>query len=86
MLRETNEESESNRRISQILEHTLLLLEDILKRFRLPSWLDNCTEVDTQLILDRIEAHKKFYLTLGTHSTSLFYEKNQIYQNLKTSL
>ena len=86
LLRKTNEESDTKRRVSQILEHTLLVLEDILERFRLPSCLDNCKEVDKQHICDRIEAHKKFYLTLGTHSTSLFYEKNQIYQNLKSRL
>ena len=84
LLRKTNEESESTLRISQILENTVFVLEDIVKRVLLPSYLDSCTEVDKQLIRDRIEAHTKFYLTLGTHSTSLFYEKNQIYQNLKT--
>ena len=86
LLRKANEESESMKRVSQILEHTLLVLEDIFKRFRLPSCLDNFKEVDKQLIRARIEAHQKFYLTLGTHSTSLFYEKNQIYQNLKGML
>ena len=83
LLRKTNEESDNKQRVSQILEHTLRALEDIFNRFRLPSCLDNFKEVDKQLISDRIEAHQKFYLTLGTHSTSLFYEKNQIYQNLK---
>ena len=83
LLRKTNEESESTQRISQILENTVFVLEDIVKRVLSPSYLDSCTEVDKQLIRDRIEAHTKFYLTLGTHSTSLFYEKNQIYQNLK---
>ena len=86
LLRKTNEESESTRRVSQILEITLFALEDTVKRFIEPSFLDNCSEVDKQLTRDRIEAHHKFYLTLGTHSTSLFYEKNQIYQNLKSRL
>ena len=86
LLRKANEELESMKRVSQILEHTLLVLEEIFKRFRLPNCLNNFKEVDKQLIRDRIDAHQKFYLTLGTHSTSLFYEKNQIYQNLKSML
>ena len=86
LLRKTNEESESTRRVSQILETTLFALEDMVKRFIEPSFLDKCSEVDKQLTRDRVEAHQKFYLTLGTHSTSLFYEKNQIYQNLKSRL
>ena len=48
------------------------------------SCLSNCTEVDKQLFHDRIDALQQFYLTLGIHSTSLFYEKNKIYENLKT--
>ena len=84
LLKKTNKESESGRRVSQVLENTLLVLEDTIKRIREPSCLENCTEVDKQHIRDRIDAHLKFYLTLGTHSTSLFYEKNQIYEKLKS--
>ena len=86
LLRKTNEESESARRVSQILESTLFALEDIVERFIEPNCLDNCLEMDKQFIRDRVEAHQKFYQTLGTHSTSLFYEKNQIYQNLKSRM
>ena len=60
LLRKANEESDSMKRVSQILEHTLLVLEDIFKRFRLPSCLDNFKEEDKQLIRDRIETHQKF--------------------------
>ena len=58
LLRKTNDESDHKRRVSQILEQTLLVLEDILERFRLSSCLDNCKEVDKQHICDRIEAHE----------------------------
>ena len=84
LLRKTNEESESRQRISQILENTLVILQDELTQTRELRCLDNCTEVDKQLFRDRIDAQYNFYVTLGTHSTSLFYEKNRIYQNLKS--
>ena len=79
-----NNASEGPRRVSQILDNTLVLLEDALSRSKEVISLSNCTEVDKQLFHDRIDALQQFYLTVGTHSTSLFYEKNQIYQNLKT--
>ena len=44
----------------------------------------NCTGLDKQDFIDRIATSKQFYLILGTHSTSLFYEKNEIYQKLKS--
>ena len=84
LLRKTNEESESKQQISQILDNTLVILEDELTQMRELRYLDNCTEVDKQLFRDRIDAQYNFYVTLGTHSTSLFYEKHQIYQNLKS--
>ena len=84
LLRKTNEDSESKQRISQILDNTLVILEDELNQIRDLRCLDNCTEVDKQLFRDRIDAQYNFYVTLGTHSTSLFYEKNQIYENLKS--
>ena len=42
--------------------------------------------MDKQLFRDRIDAQYNFYVTLGTHSTSLFYEKNELYENLKARL
>ena len=84
LLRKINQKSEGTRRISQILDNTLVSLEDVLGRSREISCLSNCTEVDKQLLHDRIDALQQFYITLGIHSTSLFYEKNEIYENLKT--
>ena len=84
LLSKINQELEGTRRISQILDNTPILLEDVLKRYREICCLSNCTEVDKQLFLGRIGPCQKFYLTLGTHSTSLFYAKNQLYENLKT--
>ena len=46
LLRKTNEESDTKQRVSQFLEHTLLVLEDIVKRFRLASSLYNFEEVE----------------------------------------
>ena len=86
MLKKTNKESESGLRVIQVLENNLLVLEDTIKRFKEPSCSESCTEVDKQLIRDTIDVHLQFYLALETHSTSLFYEKNQIYQNLKSRL
>ena len=83
LIRDKNEDLEGKRSLSQILDDTLVKLGVALK------WLidlisqGNCSEVDKQFFRDRIEALKQFYLTLGSHSTSLFYEKNEIYQRLK---
>lgn len=46
LLRKINEESEGTRRISQSLDNTLVLLEDVLIRSREICCLSNCTEVD----------------------------------------
>ena len=84
LLKETNKESENGRRVSQLLDNTLFALEGVLKRFRESRCFDVCTEVDQELMCDSINAHEQFYFLLGTHSTSLFYEKNEVYQNLKS--
>ena len=85
LARTKNEEIvENKRRISQILDITLLQLEDTPTRFRELTTSGNCTEVVKQVLCDRVDALVQFYLSLGTHSTSLFYEKNQIYQKLKS--
>ena len=83
-IRNTNVELENNQRISQILDSTLVQLEDTLKRFIELTTLGNSTELDKQVSLDRVAASEQFYLLLGAHSTSLFYEKNEIYQKLKS--
>ena len=59
-------------------------MEDTLKRFNELTTVGNCTELDIQVFCNRIATSEQFYLNLGTHSTSLFYEKNEIYQNLKS--
>ena len=86
LLRKINEKSEGTQRISQSLDNTLVLLEDVLIRSKEICCRSNCTEADKQLFLGRIDTFQHFYLTLGTHSTSLFYAKNQLYENLKTRL
>ena len=86
LIRHTNVELENNQRISQILDSTLIQLEDTLQRFRELTTQGNCTELDKQAFFDRISASEQFYLLLGTHSTSLFYEKNEIYQKLKSRI
>ena len=83
LLRSLNEEVEDGRRISQILDNTLVKLQNALTRFRELSNSGSCTKVDKQIFRDRIDAFKQFYVTMGAHSTSLFYEKNEIYQELK---
>ena len=75
LLKKTNRESENAQCISQILDNTLFVLDDILKRFREYSCFDMCTEIDKELMCDSIDAHQQFYFLLGTHNTSLFYEK-----------
>ena len=84
LIRKTNVELENNKFISQILDSTLIQLEDTLKRFKQLTMAGNCTGLDKQVFIDRIATSKQFYLILGTHSTSLFYEKNEIYQKLKS--
>ena len=84
LLRKSNEELEGTRRVSQLLDNVLLQLEDVLGRFRELSSLGNCKEVDKQVFCDRIDTCEQFYLSVGTDSTSLFYEKNDIYEKLKT--
>ena len=59
-------------------------MEDTLKRFRELTTLGNSLKLDKQFFFDRIEASEQFYIFLGTHSTSLFYEKNEMYENLKS--
>ena len=83
-VRKTNVDLENNQRISQILDSTLVHLQGTLKQFRELTTHGSCTEVDKQVLFDRIVASEQFYLLLGTHSTSLFYEKNEIYQKLKS--
>lgn len=84
LIRRTNLELENNKSISQILDSTLIQLEDTLNRFKELTTQGNGTEVDKQIFIDRVAASEQFYLLLGTHSTSLFYEKNEIYQKLKS--
>ena len=84
LLRNINEDLENRRPVSQILEDTILKLVDLLNRFRELIRIDDCTELDQQVFLDRIDAVKQYYVTLGTHNTSLFYKKNDIYQKLKS--
>ena len=74
-IRKTNIELENNQRISQILDSILIQLKDTLKRFRELTMLGNCAELDKQVFFDYIASAEQFYLLLGTHSTSLFYEK-----------
>ena len=76
LLKKTNRESGSGQRISEILENTLSVLEDTMICFREPSCLEHYTEVEKQLICNRIDVHLHFYLTLGTHCTSLFDTRN----------
>ena len=84
LLRNTNQMSEDKRQISQILEDTIVKLEIAFNRFRKIRNSGNCVKIDKEAFLDRIDACMQFYLTLGTHNTSLFYEKNQIYEKLKS--
>ena len=84
LLRNTNQMSEDKRQISQILEDTIVKLEIAFNRFREIRNSGNCVKIDKEAFLDRIDACMQFYLTLGTHNTSLFYEKNEIYEKLKS--
>ena len=83
LLRDTNMDFEKSKHVSQTLDDTLVKLEDALTRFKDLSNLDNYTEVDQKACLERIDALEQYYLTLGTHNTSFFYEKNEVYQKLK---
>ena len=85
LIRKTNVQFENNQPISQILDITLIQLEDTLKRFRKLTSSGNCTELDKQVLFDRIAAAEQFYLLLGSHSTCLFYTKNEVYQKLKST-
>ena len=82
LLRDANRELENLQPVSQCLDNTLRCLQHIYecsKGFK--SGKDS--KVDKQDMVASINDFLQFYTLLGTHSTSLFYEKNEVYQQLK---
>ena len=81
-LRDTNRSLEDARPESQCLDNTLLILQNIYRSLMSLSWVKG-TKMDVEDIVVAIDDLLQFYTLVGTHTTSLFYEKNDIYQKLK---
>ena len=82
LLRDANRDLEDLRPVSQCLDNILLCLQNIFSMSKNLSSARGTTE-DKQDIIASIDDLLQFYRALGTHSTSLFYEKNAVYQKLK---
>ena len=82
VLRKANWDLGNSRPISQCLDDLLTSLQSIYKTSKNFSSAEGL-KVDKQNIIVRIDDLFQFYSSLGTHGTSLFYEKNEEYQKLK---
>ena len=82
LLRDANRSLEDLRPVSQCLDKTLLSLQSIYRSSVNLSWVKG-RNVDVQDIVDSIDDLLQFYTVLGTHTTSLFYQKNKVYEKLK---
>ena len=85
-LREANKDLNNGRYKSQVVDDTLIRLEDICNLFKQLFSTGDCRDVDKHAFHERFESLQEFYVKLGTHSTSLFYEKPSIYEKLKSIL
>ena len=81
-LTDVNRDLENLRPVSQCLDNTLLNLRNIYKSLKDFSSAKG-TKVDKQDMVDSIDDLLQFYTLLGTHSTSLFSDKNDVYKKLK---
>ena len=82
VLRDANRDLENLQPVSQCLENTLRSLQNIYvcsKGFK----SGKGSKVDKDDMVSSINEILQFYKLLGTHSASLFYEKNEVYQKLK---
>ena len=85
-LREANKDMNNGRYKSQLVDDTLIRLEDICNLFKQLFSTGDCKDVDKHAFHERIESLREFYLKLGTQGTCLFYEKLSIYEKLKSTL
>ena len=80
LLREANVDSENRLRMSQLLDGVLQKIEDISNRIigvKLMTVIEQGTYKIVEDILNR-------YFQMGCQGTSLFYEKNTVYEKLKS--
>ena len=85
LVRDVNKGSNDERYISQILEDTLANLQYICGLVKQFLSSGNFNDVK-DAFLKRVDLLQQFYLKLGMHSTSLFYDKLSVYQKLNSAL
>ena len=78
-----NQDNDDGMQVSQLLEYIQVEVYGICQRLRKYTNFDKSEEVDEKEVVDSIGEVLDFYLKLGTHDTSLFSEKNSVYQDLK---
>ena len=82
LLRDANRDLENLQPVSQCLESILRSLQNIYESSKdFKSGLGR--KVDKQDMVSSIDDLLQFYTLIGTHSTCLFYEKNEVYEDLK---
>ena len=84
-LRDANRELEDWRPISQCLDDTLLSLQNIHNRLKEFVSSREKLKVDKEEVINHIDELLQFWTLMGTHSTSLFNDKNKIYEKLKST-
>ena len=79
-----NKNIDGGQQVSQLLDYIQVQVYGTCQRLRGCTLFGKSEEVDEKDVVDCIDDLLNFYLKLGTHDTSLFYEKNRVYEDLKT--
>ena len=84
IMRQANEDLEDGLQISQIQSSILLKLEGIGEQFKESKSVIKSKGVVEQDLCEIIDDLLAFSIKLGSHETSLFYERYSVYQSLKS--
>ena len=83
-LKKANRDLQGELQVSQTLSNILFKLECIWKQFEECISLGKSTPLDKQDFIETIDDILYFYKQLGCYGTSLFYERNSVYQGLNS--
>ena len=85
LVREGNRlEDEWNKYISELVFDTMLGLSKLMDRLTIALNRQACAKEEVNEILGLVKVIKQYYVTYGCHDTKVFFEKNEIYDNLKS--
>ena len=86
ILRQANKDVEEGVQISQILNKILVKLNCICNQYEECSSSATAKVVNGQDFIESIDDLLNFYNELGSHDTSLFYNRNSVYHALKSRI